>query len=246
MKHEPMGLEYHGTPQSPVRRARRAIRLDGVIGISLRLFRRYLDRVEARSATRRIRAAAVVGEHLICGPSTTVNNEGPRENIRIGDRVSLLGVELHAHARGRIVIGDGTWMSLRAQVLCWDSIQIGAFSIFARDVFICDAAAHPADPALRLAQTRALQFEGTLPDRYDGVACAPIVIGSNVFVGERAFVMRGVTVGDDAVVGAGAVVVKDVPAGAIVAGNPARVVKWAPGYGASMGTIGDAKEARKA
>lgn len=84
MKHGPMGLEYHGSPQSPVWRARRAIRLDGVIGISLRLFRRYLDRVETRSATRRTRAAAAVGEHLICGPSTTVNNEGPRENIREG------------------------------------------------------------------------------------------------------------------------------------------------------------------
>jgi len=52
----------------------------------------------------------------------------------------------------------------------------------------------------------------------------PVGIGSNCFIGARSIVLKGVTIGDGAVVGAGAVVTKDVPAGTIVAGNPARVV----------------------
>jgi maltose O-acetyltransferase len=50
----------------------------------------------------------------------------------------------------------------------------------------------------------------------------PIRIGANVWIGGGAMIMPGVTVGDDAIIGAGSVVTRDVPAGATVAGNPAR------------------------
>jgi len=56
-------------------------------------------------------------------------------------------------------------------------------------------------------------------------AAAPIVIGNDVFVGMEALVLKGVTIGDGAVVGAGAVVTQDVPPRAVVAGNPAQVVR---------------------
>jgi maltose O-acetyltransferase len=51
---------------------------------------------------------------------------------------------------------------------------------------------------------------------------APVRIGSRVFVGARAVILPGVTIGDDAIVGAGSLVRRDVPAGTVVAGNPAR------------------------
>ena len=50
----------------------------------------------------------------------------------------------------------------------------------------------------------------------------PIRIGNNVWLGGGAIVLAGVTIGDDAVIGAGSVVTRDVPAGAVVVGNPAR------------------------
>ena len=52
----------------------------------------------------------------------------------------------------------------------------------------------------------------------------PIVIGRNVFVGARAIILKSVNIGDRAVIGAGAVVTRDVPAGQVVAGNPAEVI----------------------
>ena len=51
----------------------------------------------------------------------------------------------------------------------------------------------------------------------------PITIGRNVWIGGGAIILPGVVVGDDAVIGAGSVVTRDVPAGATVFGNPARV-----------------------
>jgi maltose O-acetyltransferase len=50
----------------------------------------------------------------------------------------------------------------------------------------------------------------------------PVVIGKNVWIGGGAIILPGVTVGDDALIGAGSVVTRDVPAGATVVGNPAR------------------------
>jgi maltose O-acetyltransferase len=52
-----------------------------------------------------------------------------------------------------------------------------------------------------------------------------VTIGDDVWIGTRAIVLPGVTIGTGAIVGAGAVVTKDVPENAIVAGNPARVMK---------------------
>jgi acetyltransferase-like isoleucine patch superfamily enzyme len=61
---------------------------------------------------------------------------------------------------------------------------------------------------------------------------APIRIGNHVWIGMRSIILKGVTIGDGAVVAAGAVVTKDVPGGSVVAGNPAKVVKdgieWVP------------------
>lgn len=68
---------------------------------------------------------------------------------------------------------------------------------------------HPVDPARRRR----------------GVTAAPIRLERNVWIGTSALIMQGVTVGADAIVGAGAVVTRDVPAQTLVAGVPAAVVK---------------------
>ena len=69
-------------------------------------------------------------------------------------------------------------------------------------------ATHPLDPAERRSG-----LEGGRPIR----------IGNNVWIGGASIILPGVTVGDDAVIGAGSVVTRDVPAGVVVVGNPAKV-----------------------
>nr|WP_161980724.1 DapH/DapD/GlmU-related protein [Streptococcus sp. S784/96/1] len=55
--------------------------------------------------------------------------------------------------------------------------------------------------------------------------CQPVVIGKKVWIGEGVKVMPGVTIGDHAILASGAVVTKDVPANAIVGGNPAKLIR---------------------
>ena len=94
-------------------------------------------------------------------------------------------------------------------------VTIGDDCLLGVDVLIADTDFHRVAPEGRRW-------------RRDGVRTAPVEIGDNVFIGARAMVLKGVTIGEGAVVGAGSVVVDDVPAGAVVAGAPARVL-GAPG-----------------
>jgi acetyltransferase-like isoleucine patch superfamily enzyme len=92
------------------------------------------------------------------------------------------------------------------KVVIGDNVAIGA------NVTIVDADFHPLDAERRR----------TLPS---GGETAPVTIHESVFIGMNSLILKGVTIGQGSVVGAGSVVVKDVPAGVVVAGNPAKVVR---------------------
>ncbi len=66
---------------------------------------------------------------------------------------------------------------------------------------------------------------GIIPEERHDVIAAPIVVGKNVWIGSHATILKGVTIGDDAIVAAGAVVTKDVPPRTVVAGVPAKIIK---------------------
>lgn len=73
---------------------------------------------------------------------------------------------------------------------------------------------------------RAVREDGELQDEQDWV-CIPTVVRSGASIGSSATILCGVTIGENALVGAGSVVVKDVPSDAVVAGNPARMLRRA-------------------
>ena len=66
---------------------------------------------------------------------------------------------------------------------------------------------------------------GLLPEERKSTQPAPIVLGKNVWVGSNATILQGVSIGNNAIVAAGAVVTKDVPSDAVVGGVPAKFIK---------------------
>jgi len=173
---------------------------------------------------KRLASLAVIGSHFEPTFGTAIRNDADRQAVRIGRHVAVLDSELICYAKGHITIGDYCWISLRAQIISSVSVSIGSYCMLARDVYISDSNEHPLDPAARRRQTVAFLEQGIPPDRSEAAASS-VSIGSDVWIGERAIILKGVTIGDGAVVAAGAVVTKPVPAGAMVAGNPAQIVK---------------------
>jgi acetyltransferase-like isoleucine patch superfamily enzyme len=110
-----------------------------------------------------------------------------------------------------IEIGSGVGMS-GATLVATTGIKVGERSLIGAEALVLDSDFHPLDPAQRRIH------ETT------GAKSAPVRIGIDVFIGARAIVLKGVTIGDGAVIAAGAVVTRNVAAGDIVAGNPARTV----------------------
>lgn len=110
-------------------------------------------------------------------------------------------------------IGDGTSIGFNCMFTVGKRIKIGRHCHIASDVWLFDSSGHPTDPAKRLS--------GAPPGGDD---VRPITIGDNVWIGRRAIIFPGVTIGEGSVVSAGAVVMSDVPANTVVAGNPARKI----------------------
>ncbi|MCW2959254.1 MAG: sugar O-acetyltransferase [Solirubrobacterales bacterium] len=126
----------------------------------------------------------------------------------VGDGVHVrpgLRVDYGVHIR----IGAGTFVNFDCVMLDVAPIRIGAHCQLATRVQLLTAT-HPVDPVARRAGWE---------------SGAPIVLGDNVWLGGGVVVNPGVRIGDDTVVGSGAVVTRDLPAGVVAAGVPARVLR---------------------
>jgi acetyltransferase-like isoleucine patch superfamily enzyme len=138
--------------------------------------------------------------------------------IRLGDDVAIDGVSslmaTKVYDDPVFEVGDRVFLGHQLTVSVGQRVSIGSDVLVSDRVVIADNDGHPLDPVRRL--------RGEPVDRG---AVRPVSIEDGAWVGTRAVILKGVTVGRGAVVAAGAVVTRSVPAYALVAGNPARVVK---------------------
>ncbi|HEY3328871.1 MAG TPA: acyltransferase [Capsulimonadaceae bacterium] len=111
---------------------------------------------------------------------------------------------------GEIVIGDGTIIGPYVHIGAAAKLLIGARVLMASYVFISDHDHGYADTETFVA--------------YQPLTISPVVISDDVWLGEKVTVLKGVTIGHHAIIGAGSVVTKDIPPYAIAAGSPARVI----------------------
>ncbi|WP_148059396.1 DapH/DapD/GlmU-related protein [Sinobacterium caligoides] len=156
-----------------------------------------------------------LGPHHTIMKPWYVGIDGP--NITIGRCATIIGepqapVKIGVWGRepmaGEITIGDYVLISPGCRISASDRISIGDSVMMANGVYITDCDWHG------------------LYDRTERDAeVYPVVIKDNVWLGDHASVLKGVTIGENSVVGAGSVVTRDVPDNVVVAGNPAKVVK---------------------
>lgn len=116
------------------------------------------------------------------------------------------GAELVVSKGASLSLGARIRVNPGASILCWEHVEIGTDTGLAIGSMVLDTDFHELRPGQR------------------GVT-APVVIGRKVWVGARAIIMKGVTIGDGAIVAAGSIVTKDVPERTLVAGIPAKVIR---------------------
>ena len=122
-----------------------------------------------------------------------------------GNFSMLYGADVKIFEGGKLFLGSG-YSNAGLQIRCKHSIRIGKNVAIAKDVVIMDSDAHEI--------------------KYDGyVMSKGVCLEDNVWIGTRAMILKGVTIGDGSIVAAGAVVTKDVPPHSMVAGIPAKVIK---------------------
>jgi acetyltransferase-like isoleucine patch superfamily enzyme len=165
-------------------------------------------------------------EARLRGLVTGLAEQGP--NLRVGKHVELVGaqnirvgrdVSFHgntyvnaAGARGSLRVGDRTHVDQFCVLYGQGGLSIGSGCAIASGVIVYTQSNQIGDDP-----------EAAIIDQ--PVRYAPVRIGDDVWIGARTVILPGVSVGDHAVIGAGAVVRDDVPAWAVVAGVPARVIR---------------------
>jgi acetyltransferase-like isoleucine patch superfamily enzyme len=139
-------------------------------------------------------------------PFPEVRNQG---HIEVENCAFYPGVRLECWEGARIRIGNGTYLNRGTEIVAARSVTIGSDCKIARDVIIMDTDQH------------------ALPD--EELVASSVTIEDRVWIGARAIILKGVTVGHDAVIGAGSVVTRSVPPHTVVGGVPARVLRAAGG-----------------
>jgi acetyltransferase-like isoleucine patch superfamily enzyme len=128
----------------------------------------------------------------------------------VGDRFRIDGLQFRAHLSsgpgGVLEIGHRAFINRGATIHASQHVRLGDNVLVGDLSAIYDCTFHEIEPGR-------------------GVEVAPVYIGRNVWIGRSAIVLPGVTIGDDCVVAAGAVVTRSMPPAHIVGGNPARTIK---------------------
>lgn len=130
--------------------------------------------------------------------------------------------EFNIDPGGSVAIGDDSIL-VGAVFMCAERITIGKRVLISYHVTIADSDFHPLDLERRRLDAIANAPGGNRASR-PPVESRPIEIGDDAWIGIGAIILKGVHIGSGARVAAGSVVTRDVPAGATVAGNPARIV----------------------
>lgn len=184
------------------------MRFFATLAFSLRMRRANGSRVSPRAWIKG-HANVFLGERCKVHDSASLDAlRGP--GIRLGARVTLNRYAYLQGDIGGIRLGDGVEVNNYTIINGNGGVDIGADTLIGPGVKIISY--QHAFSADRLIRKQA-------------AIAAPIRIGSDVWIGANAVILAGISIGDGAVIGAGAVVTHDVPAGAVVAGAPARILK---------------------
>lgn len=157
-------------------------------------------------------------------------DKNKRTYLDVGSNTFLSGTFVFETLSGKIKIGNNSFIG-GSKLICINEIIIGNDVMTSWGVTIVDNNAHSLISTERTNDVKdalkAMQIGkiGIYKD-WSVVKRAPVIIKDKAWIGFNNIILKGVTIGEGAIIGAGSVVTKDVPDYAVVAGNPAKIVKY--------------------
>jgi len=189
---------------------------------------RYIKRANERELLSKLKKNnnIKIGEHVKLGDGIQLATNGAK--ISIGDNTWIYGnVNAFPHNRNcEMTIGEDCYIGDGTRIWLAKKITIGDRVLIAHNVNIFDTTTHPIDKRIRYAHECVVKTSGLPMEKYDTIDEKEVTICNDVWIGCNSIIMKGVTIGQGAIIGAGSVVTKDIPPDVVVAGNPAKIVKY--------------------
>lgn len=142
--------------------------------------------------------------------------------IEIGKNSLIEGTLTTYTSHAKIVVGNNVFIGSNSLIGCAEKIEIGNHVLISFDCIIQDSDTHHLDPSKRKNDTIDWMNGNK---NWVGLPTSPIKIGNDAWIGARSIILKGVQIGEGAVIGAGSCVTKDVAPYTVVAGNPAKFIK---------------------
>jgi len=174
-----------------------------------------------------LKKRAIVPDTVVFNEKTKiVNQTGFENNIEIGKYSIILGELLTFQHGGKIVVGEFVFIGENSRIWSSCSIKIGNRVLISHNVNIHDNISHSLESSIRHEEFL-YSYYNHKPMPNDNLLAKQIVIGDDVWIGFNVTILKGVHIGNRAIIGANAIIVKDVPEGAVVVGFDQRIIKYA-------------------
>ncbi len=153
------------------------------------------------------------------------NCSNNKNKILIGKNTKIQGEIFVFKYGGEVTIGNNCYVGVGSKIWSGDKITIGNSVLISHNCNIVDTNSHELDSIERDERYKQLLLNGHWEDK-GSIITKPIHIANHVWISFNVIILKGVTIGEGAIVAAGSLVTKDVEPYSLVAGNPAKFVKY--------------------
>lgn len=181
-------------------------------------------RIQSLQRLNELENIATIGSNTwISDGAMIINKTQSKNKLRIGNRSRIMGSLLLFDFDGEIEIGTDCFVGPDTRIWSAKKIKIGDRVLIAHNVNIHDNISHPLDANERYRENTDFILTGT--HSKTELKANEIIIGNDVWIGFNSTILRGVKIGNGAIVGAGSIVTEDIEPWTVNVGNPLRVIR---------------------
>ncbi|MFD2873847.1 acyltransferase [Mucilaginibacter ximonensis] len=195
-----------------------------ILIFGIRLFKKLIFKLSDLENSALCEKLTTNNGGVFLSQASITNLQNDKKKIIIGKGSHIRGQLLIYPYDGKITIGDYCYIGEGSRLWSGESITIGNNVLISHNVNIMDTNAHEIDSVERALSYRDMTLNGH-PLNKGSVQTASIVIGNDVWINFNVSILKGVTIGQGAIIAAGSVVTHNIPPYVLAAGVPAKVLK---------------------